>query len=291
MRFEISPERASRIHLWVLVPTRTLSCYSPHHIDLMNALREHGINSSWRSLPGDSLVTRSRNNLADIFLNESSDDDNHYSLWLDDDVIFSPTAVLEMLACDKDFIAAPYTKKGLHMDRMAAAARLGWKSNDIVSVAGTPNVNFIINQVRLNEPVPVLEAGSGFWLIKRKVFRMMVEEMPHIRYRRLSEERAHYGREYAHDFFRVGVWPETGEYISEDWWFCREWRNMGGTVWCAFWVITHHLGPYMYPMNMDAIIGLLTQTKGYIHGSTWGNEDGRQTDKAAVPSDTSTVGG
>src|SRR5215469_14338250 len=168
-------------------------------------LRQHGIWYSLRNLPGDSLVTRSRNNLADTFLHESTDDNNHFSLWLDDDITFDPESVLQMLAVDRDFVTAPYTKKGQHMDRMAAAAQLNWKSCDLTSVAGTPNVNFLINLIRLDEPCPVLEAGSGFWLVKRKVFRMMSEQLP-IRYKRVSEERSHYGRDYAHDFFRVGIW-------------------------------------------------------------------------------------
>jgi hypothetical protein len=269
----IPAERASRIKLWILIPCRSLNALAPHHITLLGTLRQHGIWYSLRTLPGDSLITRARNNLADIFLRESTDDDHHFALWLDDDVIFHPESVLQMLALDLDFVAVPYTKKGLHMDRMQAAATLGWKSSDLESVSGTPNVNFLVNTVHLDMPTPVLESGSGFWLHKRKVLTMMVNALPHIRYRRTQEEKAHYGSDYAYDFFRVGVWPDTQEYLSEDWWFCREWRKLGGVVHCCFWIHTQHLGPHMYQMNMDAIIGLLNQTGGYIHGATWPDKE------------------
>ena len=242
MRIALSGERAASIKLWILMPTRELNSLAPHHITLLGLLRQHGIWYSLRTLPGDSLVTRSRNNLADIFLRESTDDNDHFSLWLDDDIVFNPESVLQLLAVDRDFVSAPYTKKGLHLDRLSAAAKLDWKSEDLPNAAGTPNVNFLINQLRLDEPTPVLEAGSGFWLVKRKVFRMMAEQLPDIRYKRTEEEKAHYGADHAHDFFRVGVWPATKEYLSEDWWFCREWRKLGGTVWCCFWVKTHHMG-------------------------------------------------
>lgn len=274
MNLTLTPERRAQIKVWILMPTRSLSCLCPFHMNLFGMLREAGIWYTFRAVPGDSLVTRARNNLADIFLNESTDDNDHFSLWLDDDIVFDPSVVLQMLAVDKDFVAAPYTKKGLHMDRVAAAAQLGWKSADIASVGGTPNVNFLINNLRLDEPVPVLEAGSGFWLVKRKVFRMMAEALP-IRYKRANEEKAHFGRDYAHDFFKVGIWPDNGEYVSEDWWFCREWRNLGGTVWCCFWIKSQHIGPYMYPMDMDAILGLLNTTGGYIHGETWPKKEKR----------------
>jgi hypothetical protein len=268
VNLSLSPELVPHIKLWILIPSRSLNCLAPHHVTLLGTLRTHGIWYTLRTLPGDSLITRSRNNLADIFLHESTDDENHYSLWLDDDITFDPESVLQMISLNKDFVAAPYTKKGLHMDRMKAAAQLDWKSQDLPSCAGTPNVNFLVNDIKLDEPCPVLEAGSGFWLVKRKVFRMMSEELP-IRYRRALEEKEHYGRDHAFDFFKVGIWPDTGEYLSEDWWFCREWRKLGGMVWMCWWIQTYHYGQYAYPMNMDAVLGLLSTTGGFIHGETW----------------------
>lgn len=271
MRLTIPASRIPLLKLWILIPAAgdlIHATFSTALIKLLGVLRVHGIWYELRFLPGDSLVTRARNNLADTFMSSSTDDDNHYSLWLDCDILFDPESVLQMLALDLDFTAAPYSKKGFHVDRMAEAARLGWTNDKIMRVVGTPNVNWITNPVRTDAPMPVLEAGSGFWLVKRKVFRMMQDSLPHIRYRRAPEEKSHYGRDYAYDYFRVGVWPETQEYLSEDWWFCREWRNLGGTLHCCFWIKTHHIGPHMYPMDMPAIADLLTATGGFINGPT-----------------------
>lgn len=272
MKLSITPERMARLKLWILMPTRSLNGLAPHHVKLLGTLRQHGLWYFLQTMPFDSLITRARNNLADIFYANSSQDNDHFSLWLDDDIVFDPEAVLQLLACDRDFIAAPYAKKGLHMDRIKAAAKHDWKSTDLPQAAGTPNVNFLISQVMLNEPTPVLEAGAGFWLVKRKVFRIMAESLD-ISYRRTGEEIAMFGRDTAHDFFRVGIWPETRDYLSEDWWMCRQWRALGGTVWCAFWIKTEHLGPYLYPMNMDTVIGLLSQTGGIINGPTYKEEE------------------
>lgn len=274
MELRLDPEKVQKMKVWILIPAagdKINATFAACLVRLLGQLRIHGINGELRFMPGDSLVTRARNNLASIFYKDSTDDHNHYSLWIDSDILFDPQSVLQMLSLDMDFVAAPYTRKGLHLDRMHAAASLGWKAEDITRVAGTPNVNFLMNAFQISEPVPVREAGSGFWLVKRKVFRMMAEGLD-IEYKRNLEETAHYGEGTAHDFFRVGVWPETREYLSEDWWFCREWRNLGGTVNCCFWIKTHHIGPYMYPMDMDAVVGLLSQTGGYVHGETWGNK-------------------
>lgn len=276
MRLTIPSHRASRLRVWILVPAAgdlIHATFSTNLITLLGLLRTHGIWYSLHYLPGDSLVTRARNNLADIFYTASSDDNDHLALWLDCDILFDPHAVLQMLALDLDFVAAPYSKKGIHVDRLKAAAELGWDNDKIMRVVGTPNVNWLAHPIRCDEPMPVLEAGSGFWLTKRKVYRMMVEALPHIRYKRAAEEIAHYGTDHAHDFFRVGVWPETSEYLSEDWWFCREWRNLGGVVHCCFWIKTYHIGRHMFPMDMPAIANLLTATNGFINGPTKGESN------------------
>lgn len=297
MRLTIDSERAAKIKLWILIPAAgdlIHATFSTHLIMLLGLLRQHGIWYKLHYLPGDSLVTRARNNLASIFMSASSDDNNDFALWLDVDILFDPNSVLQMLALDLDFVAAPYSKKGFHIDRMKAAVELGWTNDRITQVIGTPNVNWIANPVVTHEPMPVLEAGSGFWLTKRKVYRMMQESHPEICYRRSAEETAHYNSDHAYDYFRVGVWPETQEYLSEDWWFCRTWRNLGGTVYCCFWIKTHHIGPYLYPMNMPAIADLLTATGGFINAETKPNHsrvNGSAPTETAVPSDTGTLGG
>lgn len=276
LQLTLTPERAQQLRVWILVPAAgdlIHATFSTHLIKLLGLLRTHGIWYTLNYLPGDSLVTRARNNLADIFMSASTDDDNHFSLWLDCDILFNPEDVLALLALDLDFVAAPYSKKGLHMDRMVEAAKLGWPNDRVAAVVGTPNVNWLINPVRTDIPMPVLEAGSGFWLVKRKVYRMMQDALPEIRYKRAFEEHAHYGRDFAYDFFKVGVWPDTGEYLSEDWWFSRTWRKLGGTLHCCFWMKTHHIGPYLYPCDMAAIADLLTATGGFINAETRPNKE------------------
>lgn len=262
-------ERAEKIRLWVLVPAAgdmIHSTFAQCLNKLFIILGAHKIRTQMLFLPGDSLVTRARNNLAHSFYKASSEEDSDYCLWLDCDILFDPEAVLQMLALDLDFVAAPYSKKSLHLDRIAESARLNLPNDRMMAAAGTPNVNWLVHPIRCDVPMPVLEAGSGFWLTKRKVYTQMIEGLPHIKFNRCNDEK-HYG-DHGYDFFRVGVWPETKEYLSEDWWFCREWRKLGGTVYCCFWVKTNHVGPYLYPMDMPAIADLLTATGGYINAET-----------------------
>src|ERR1700733_5825370 len=124
MHLTIPADRASRIRLWILIPAAgdlIHATFSTHLIKLLGLLRVHGIWYELRYLPGDSLVTRARNNLASIFLKQSTDDSDHYSLWLDGDMLLEAPSVLQMLSLDLDFCAAPYSKKGIHVDRLRAA--------------------------------------------------------------------------------------------------------------------------------------------------------------------------
>jgi hypothetical protein len=266
---QLTPERAKQIRLWILVPAAgdlIHATFSQCLNKLFILLNQHHIQTQMLFLPGDSLVTRARNNLAASFLSTSIDPDSDFCLWLDCDILFEPESVLQMLTLDLDFVAAPYSKKGLHQDRIAESARLNIPNDRMMASAGTPNVNWLTHPIRCDQPMPVLEAGSGFWLLKRKVFTQMIDALPHIKFRRSPDEK-HYG-DHGYDFFRVGIWPDTNEYLSEDWWFCREWRKLGGTVYCCFWIKTNHIGPYLYPMDMPAIADLLTATGGYINAET-----------------------
>jgi len=268
VQIKLDPDKMRQKKLWILVPAAgdlIHATFSNCLVALMEMLRAHHVTSRIIFLPGDSLVTRARNNLAQMFMDNSSDADTHFSLWLDCDILFQPESVLQMVALDLDFVAAPYSKKGVHQDRVAEAARLNWPNDRMMAVAGTPNVNWLTHPITMTEPMPVLEAGTGFWLVKRKVFSQMQSD--EIKFKRSPEEHGHYG-EFGYDYFRVGIWPETREYLSEDWWFCREWRKLGGTVYCCFWIKTNHIGPYLYPMDMPTIADLLTATGGYINGPT-----------------------
>lgn len=275
------------IKLWILVPAAgdlIHSTFAQCLNKLFILLNNQKIQTQMLFLPGDSLVTRARNNLAHSFYKASSDDNLDYCLWLDCDILFEPESVLQMLSLNLDFTAAPYSKKSMHLDRIAESARLNRPNDRMMAAAGTPNVNWLTHPIHCDRPMPVLEAGSGFWLTKRKVYRMMIENLD-ITFKRSNEEK-HYGDE-GYDFFRVGIWPETREYLSEDWWFCREWRKLGGTVYCCFWVKTNHIGPYLYPMDMPAIADLLTATGGYINAETVPKE---RKDTHATSQEDSTAG-
>lgn len=271
------------LRLWIVTPSFGGMAHVAHDanlIDLTHLLHRYGISHVIKYLPNDSLITRARNNLADQFLhsdytNESTD----FILWFDGDITFTPLDVIAMLQLMQnplhDILAAPYSRKGIHWDRVAEAARLNWSSSRLASVAGDPNVNFIVHPLDITRPHPLLEAGTGFLLMRRKVLTLYGQHYAaDILYRRTPDEASIYGRDTCYNYFHAGIDDDPAipraerTYLSEDWWFCRHWIRMGGTIHGCMWIRTGHIGTYTYPMDMPAIAELLAATGGFLHGPT-----------------------
>ena len=274
MNLELTADRLKLLHLWVLTPCAGGVMTVPYQnsVDQLSATcRRIGLACNLVRLPNDSAIARARNNLADIFMAESSDPENHYSLWIDADIQFTAEDILALIAIDRDVTAIPYSRKGIHWGRVAAAARLNWPDAKIAQVAGDPNCNWLVHPIRLNEPMPIQEAGNGGLLVKRKVYQQLQSAYPRSRYRRTNDETACYGnRRHAWAYFQEAIddWDQLPddqrEFLTEDWWFCRHWLRMGGTIWGCFWMKTNHYGPYHYPLDMPAISDLLAATGGSL---------------------------
>jgi hypothetical protein len=281
--------------LWIATPAyggQSYVAFSTAVLKLLLRCRELGIVCTHHYLPNDSLITRARNNLTDLFLYCGWDNlDRDLMLWLDGDVIFEPEDIIYMIQLTKspqyDILAAPYTRKGLHWDRIAEAARLGWPSSRLQSVAGSPNVNHIVQPLVLTEPHPLLESGTGFLLIRRKVYLQISAAHPELTYNRTNDEKNTYGRDTCVAYFLDGIDPESHQFLSEDWWFCRQWIRLGGTIHGCMWICTGHIGTYVYLMNMPAIAELLNATDGYLDGPTKGNSNAIAPATAAVETEVS----
>ena len=48
------------------------------------------------------------------------------------------------------------------------------------------------------------------------------------------------------DYFRVEVDPERKHLLSEDYFFCHSYRQIGGKVWCAPWCQIGHFGSHLF---------------------------------------------
>jgi hypothetical protein len=75
-------------------------------------------------------------------------------------------------------------------------------------------------------------AGTGFMLIRRSCFERMIIAYPETKFDvahvyPIPKERSQ--NQYA--LFDCIIEPGTNIYLSEDFTFCRRWRQMGGKIW------------------------------------------------------------
>jgi hypothetical protein len=261
-----------------------------HHsfFQLMHAFEELkrkglDVDLSAHNIYNESLIPRARNRLVDCFLKESA---FTHACFIDADIGFEPLDIISMLEMDKDILGVPCSKKSIRWDRIqiALARRvLEWTRNnpacqngfDPVALAqqfresqaalpaeAFPRIggDFVLNfpldemqkTITFDTPEPMRHVGTGLLMVKREVFMKFMKCYPDRWYESRSDSASNPGR--IHDFFRVGINPETREYDSEDYWFCRDVIAMGYKVLIAPWVRTTHMGTYTFVGDMPAAL-------------------------------------
>jgi hypothetical protein len=89
-------------------------------------------------------------------------------------------------------------------------------------------------------------AGTGFMLIKRQVLTTMMAAYPHLRYAASHVAASPNPSPYQYALFDCMIEPETGVYLSEDYTFCRRWRDLGGEIWLDTQGSLIHVGQHEF---------------------------------------------
>ena len=195
----------------------------------------------------ESLITRGRNNMVAEFLSRP---DFTHLFWIDSDIAFSPDMAFRLLLANRDVVCGVYPIKSQN-----------WPPEGLPQ--GTTKEDFEIRYTQypfnpiLHGAAPVGpyadaegfievdEAPTGFMCIKRGVFTRMMEHYPELRYR--PEGMPKDQRSLYHWlFFDCWLDPQTRRYLSEDYAFCRRWRDMGGKIWADANSRLKHLGQHVF---------------------------------------------
>ena len=198
----------------------------------------------------ESLITRGRNKMVIKFLEDES---LTHLFWIDSDIAFRPQSVCRLLLADRDVCAAVYPMKSFNwpegglpqgMTRREFELRFGeFPYNPIDH--GKAASKFV-------DPdgfVEVAEAPTGFMCIKRHVIYDMMKRYPELNY--MPDGPPNHPKAHLHWlFFDCMVDPDSGRYLSEDYAFCRRWRDMGGKVYVDVDTPLEHLGQMAYHGNL-----------------------------------------
>ena len=230
-------------------------------INLLTALGQKGIHSMFEIAANESLITKARNILVEGFLKS----DATHMLFLDADLGFDPQDVIRMIEADKDLIGGQYAKKKINWDvvKRVVAGVPDIPPHAINAVIAESTFRPIGDQIsfRLDEPVEVESIATGMMLIRREVFTKMAAELPEIEIVSGGSEtmdpktmtRVTDPHRKAHAYFDVSIDPVSKAYTSEDFTFCKRWRQLGGQVFLAPWTRTVHVGTYEYVCDLAAI--------------------------------------
>lgn len=225
-----------------------------------------GVGMKLQSMGNESLITRARNTIVSMFL----DDQNYVAthlLFIDADIGFEAANVERLIRADKDIVCGIYPRKCIHWNQVKAAMQ---ENPDITEEqlemkALGYNLNFEDPQnVKMeNGFCEVLEAATGMMLIKRDVFRKLKKAYPEKKYKSDQIINAkHFSSDNCYDFFGVGKlpWDKAERYLSEDYYFSRLWHKIGGKIWADVSMpLTHH-GAMMFKGHVGSLFKVKDDT-------------------------------
>lgn len=262
--------------------------------DLSALCTHYGIQIRFYFMFNESLITRARNYCADEFLRSG---DTHL-MFIDSDIGFNANDVIALLALqsenheedEHDILAGPYPKKCISWEKIKVAVDKGFADQDPQNLEKYVG-DYVFNPaggqsaIPLDKPVEVLEAGTGFMMIRRNTFEKFMETYPqqsykpdHVRTEHfdgsreifaffdtpIDGKRANINNELkvyleknpeaSHDeILKFVVDPNNGvikdyskRYLSEDYMFCQWVRNAGMKVWFCPWMQLQHVGMMVF---------------------------------------------
>jgi hypothetical protein len=195
------------------------------------------INFRITTLRNESLIPRARNILTAMFL----ESDCSHLMFIDADIEFDPESIIRMLAVssypDHGLICGAYPKKTLPVDY---AINLKFLNPD----NGQVNMQ--------NGVVEVLDASTGFMMIRRDVVQKLMEAYPELHYKNDSSIDPKFNR-YCYSLFDTMHDPDDNRYLSEDYTFCRRWQKIGGKIWIDPNTRLNHVGSYTFQGDVGKI--------------------------------------
>jgi hypothetical protein len=296
MELKVPVEELRKCKLFLACPMYGSMCtgmFTRSIADLSALCTHYGIALQLYFLFNESLITRARNYCCDEFMRS----DATHLMFIDSDIGFNANDVLGLLALSRDaeagfdVVSGPYPKKCISWEKIKLAVDKGFADknpNDLEKFVGDYVFNPMSNQseIKINEPVQVREAGTGFMMIRKDTMLKFRDHYPQRTYRpdHVRTEQFDGSREI-HAFFdcvidrgytfddlhkfitKVAISKDdealatfrteaqtyldleksaSRRYLSEDYEFCYNVWRMGGKVWFCPWMKLQHVGTYIF---------------------------------------------
>lgn len=197
-------------------------------LDLQTACAARGVGLHIE-LGGDSLISRIRSVMAAQFM---ASDATHL-LFVDADIGFLPEQVFRLLDSGHDVVGGICPAKNIHWQKVREAASVGHE--DLLAAGLSYVVRFKpSNTVEIDDAGfgEVDYIGTGFMMVSRTAMQRLYDAHPELR-AKLGD----LGRRQvpsAAMVYECMIEPETGQHLSEDYAFCRRWKDLNGKIFADF---------------------------------------------------------
>jgi hypothetical protein len=227
--------------------------YCKSTADLSAMAAQYGMDVRFFYLFNESLITRARNYLVDEFLRS----DCTHLMFIDSDIGFDANDVIALSVIakentDKDIVCGPYPKKCIAWEKIKRAVDKGFADKDPSNLEKYVG-DYVFNpkegsgSIALDEPVEVLEGGTGFMMIRRDSLEKFASSFPQYYYKPDHVRTEHFdGSREILMAFQAEVDPVSKRYLSEDYWFCQKAQEIGLKVWLCPWMKLQHTGSYVF---------------------------------------------
>jgi len=256
MEISVSIEELRKKKIFIATPMYGGICggqYCKSTADLSAMAAQYGMDVRFFYLFNESLITRARNYLVDEFLRS----DCTHLMFIDSDIGFDPNDViaLSVIAAegsDKEIVCGPYPKKCIAWEKIKRAVDKGFADKNPENLEKYVG-DYVFNpkegtgSIPLDEPVEVLEGGTGFMMIQRSALEKFAAAYPQYSYLPDHLRTEHFdGTREILQYFQAEIDPKSKRYLSEDYWFCQKMWDINVKTWLCPWMKLQHTGSYVF---------------------------------------------
>jgi hypothetical protein len=215
--------------------------YSPPCLEFLNSraavtddLIRNSINVTQLTTPGDSLVMRGRHVIMHEFLKSEA---THLLFWDVDIVPLDPHVVAQMVATGHEIIGGACPFRG-ETGQVVCNIRQVDKDRKLLDTDDTSSV--IVNEV-----------GTGFMLIARTAIEALCDAHPELLY--FADLPGEYGNPMW-ALFDTKI--QDKRFLSEDYFFCQLWRELGESVYVYVPFAAEHWGRKGFRATFMGALGM-----------------------------------
>ena len=257
MEIKINVDELKKNGLFVATPMYGGMCagmFAKSCADLSALCTQYGIPLQFYFLFNESLITRARNYCCDEFMRGKL----QHLMFIDSDIGFNPQDVIALMALQAqnpekyDIIGGPYPKKCISWEKIKSAVDKGMADKD-PSVLDKYVGDYVFNpkggqqQIRIDEPVEVLEIGTGFMMVTKQAMQKFADNYQQYLYKPDHVRTEHFdGSRKIMQYFQAEIDPKSERYLSEDYWFCQKAQAIELKTWFCPWMKLQHVGTYIF---------------------------------------------